>query len=172
MRIGRVISSSVGVNRDGETPVRLLQVEISDPDDIQTVEYAQAAGEDFNPPPDTTVFILEAGEAWKLAIGADDGIAPSAGSGERRIYAVDPITKLIASLLVLLTDGTIEAGTTGLDFVAQAGKIDQIIAGIMSVFSGWTPVPNDGGAALKTAWSAQFPTPPGSVASANLKSED
>ena len=38
-RIGRVISSEVDYNRDGGTKARLLMVEISDPDDLPTVEY-------------------------------------------------------------------------------------------------------------------------------------
>jgi hypothetical protein len=184
MKIGRVISSSVGTNRDGETPVRLLRVEISDPDDVQTVEYAQAAGEDFNPPPNTTVYILEAGEAWKLAIAADDGIAPTALSGDRHIYAVDPITGLAAAIIKLLTTGIIEAGATGLDFVAQAGKVLTELQGLkthldalktaIDTHTHTVAITGPAGTTPTTPPLAPGPTPPtpGSVASANLKSED
>lgn len=37
------------------------------------------------------------------------------------------------------------------DFVALAAKVDAVFASLQSVFDSWTPVPNDGGAALKTA---------------------
>lgn len=170
MKIGRVITSEVAPNRDGEKPVLLLKVEISDPDDQQTVEYIQSAGDDYNPPPGVTVFISEVGEAWKIAIGADDGIEPESAAGEREIYAhLDGEKK---GRVKCKTDGIVEAGSEDLDFVAQSGKVDQIIADIMDVFTNWLPVSMDGGAALKTAWGLKFPTPPDSVASVNLKSED
>ena len=38
----------------------------------------------------------------------------------------------------------------GADFVALAAKVDANFKEIKDMFSGWTPVPNDGGAALKT----------------------
>lgn len=87
MRIGRVDSSEIAINRDGEKPVMLLQVEITDPDDLQTVEFIQAAGIDFNPAPDTTVIVSELGAAWKIAIGADDGIEPETAAGEFQFYS-------------------------------------------------------------------------------------
>lgn len=87
MRIGLVKGSEVGKNRDGDADVLLLQVEISEPGDDQTVEYFQAAGEDFNPPEDTTVVVVDLGEAWKIAIAADDGITPVSAEGEKEIYS-------------------------------------------------------------------------------------
>jgi hypothetical protein len=172
MKLGRVISSEIGLNRDGDTRVLLLKVEITEPDDPQTVEYLQAAGEDYRPPEDSNVIVTDLGEAYKIAIAADDGIEPEAAAGEREIYAhVGGVKK---GRLKCNLDGTVQAGVTGLDFVSQANKIDQIISDIHGVINGWTPLANDGGAALKAAWLSQFGTPPSSAstASANLKSED
>jgi hypothetical protein len=43
--------------------------------------------------------------------------------------------------------------------LAVAEKVDQAINDLKSVFSGWVPVPNDGGAALKTAITTWAGTP-------------
>jgi hypothetical protein len=59
------------------------------------------------------------------------------------------------------------------DFVAMAAKVDLLWATLYTLFtSGWVVSPNDGGAALKTAFAAAFPPPgPSSVASTNLKAD-
>lgn len=83
-----------------------------------------------------------------------------------------------AGVQIRITDsGTVEVTSNGLPasvggFVAMATLTDFIFATIDTIFrTGWTPVANDGGAALKAAWLAAFATPPGSVASTNLKAD-
>lgn len=70
---------------------------------------------------------------------------------------------------------TIEITTAGAsaasDFVAMSAKVDAIFTLIDSTIKGWTPLANDGGAALKTAWLAAFPSPPASTKSTNLKAD-
>jgi hypothetical protein len=57
-------------------------------------------------------------------------------------------------------------------FVSLAQKIDLIISKLDTVFrTAWTPVAQDGGAALKTAYLTAFTTPPSSTASTNLKAD-
>lgn len=46
---------------------------------------------------------------------------------------------------------TVELGAEGGNFVALANLVGQQLADLKSAISGWTPVPNDGGAALKVA---------------------
>jgi hypothetical protein len=62
------------------------------------------------------------------------------------------------------------AASTG-GFVALATLCDTLWSTLDTVLRNWTPVANDGGAALKTAYLAAFPTPPSSVASSNLKAD-
>ena len=50
IRTGKVLSSEVAANKDGDTDVRLLTVELSDSDDIQTIEYYDDGGGDYRPP--------------------------------------------------------------------------------------------------------------------------
>lgn len=87
MRIATVNSSEVGLNRDSEDKVLLLQVEISSEIDDQTAEWAQAGGVDYSPPVDASVVVAELGAAWKIAIAADDLIEPETDKGEYQIYS-------------------------------------------------------------------------------------
>lgn len=73
------------------------------------------------------------------------GIAPNA------IPITDPGSENEAVLSV--GDGTFRVGAASADFVALAAKVDANFQAIVDLFSGWTPVPNDGGAALKALTS-------------------
>jgi hypothetical protein len=67
---------------------------------------------------------------------------------------------------------TTAGAPTASDFVAMAAKVDafiQVFDTVMRV--GWTPVPTDGGAALKAAYLAAFAVPPVVTASTNLKAD-
>ena len=67
----------------------------------------------------------------------------------------------------------LELGSSGLDYVALAAKVDSFITKIDTLIrTTWTPVSNDGGAALKTAYTTTtYPTPPASVAATKVKAE-
>jgi phage gp45-like len=118
MPVGIVKSSEVTINRDGVKPVRLLQVEISDPDDIQTVELYSQAGEDYNPPVGSTVFIVQSGDSWKIAVACDDGVVPTAGEGERILYAVAGGVAICQ--IHLKVDGSVEISNSAGSFVLSA----------------------------------------------------
>ena len=85
---GEVTGSEVKNNRDGKIAKRMLQVRISDVDDIQTVQFMSFTGDDTHPPIGSTVLIVSIGEAWKIAIAADDSIVPSMAVGEKKIYSL------------------------------------------------------------------------------------
>lgn len=59
--------------------------------------------------------------------------------------------------------------TPPVDFAANATLVDQFITTLYGMLSGWAPVSNDGGAALKAAFTASFPLPPASVAATEVK---
>lgn len=107
LRLGRVTGSEITTNRDGEDNVRLLQVEITEDDDVQTVEQIRGSGDDQVPFEDTSVIIADLGSAWKIALGIDDGVEPTMTvEGERQIYSYD-ILRTIKAFIRLLVDGTI-----------------------------------------------------------------
>lgn len=89
MQSGTIKDTSTGKNRDGENDVRLLKVELFDPDDLQTAQLMTQAGEDNNPPKESRVIVLSIGSAWKIAIAVDDGITPEVEQGERKVYSSD-----------------------------------------------------------------------------------
>jgi hypothetical protein len=87
--LAKVTSIEIGKNRDGDNKVLLLQAEITDPEDVQTIEAFRGVGEDYNPPSDSRVVYLAAGNAYKIAIAIDDGVEPdpSIEEGERELYS-------------------------------------------------------------------------------------
>lgn len=106
IRIGTVTGREVKKNRDGSNDRLMLQVEITDSDDIQTVELRNTSGEDNNPVNGLQVLILDVGSAFKLAIATDDGITPSMLPGEKKIYSIDAGT--ISAFINFFLGGIIE----------------------------------------------------------------
>jgi hypothetical protein len=84
----------------------MLQVEISEPDDIQDVELYSQAGEDYNPPLESAVYIEQAGEAYKIVVASDDGIVPTSNPGERQLYSSAGGSKL--ANIYIKVDGSVE----------------------------------------------------------------
>lgn len=84
--------------------------------------------------------------------------------GETRIYSTNE-NGVVQQYIHLKNDGTAEFGGTG-DFLTRylptAATIEEIqddIATLKNILSTWVPVPNDGGAALKTAAASWAATP-------------
>lgn len=69
---GIIRSYEIKKNRDGLSNVLMLNVEISGPDDIQSVEYMSSAGDNHIPSIGSVVTILQAGRAWKIAIASNN----------------------------------------------------------------------------------------------------
>jgi phage gp45-like len=101
---GIVRGFEVTKNRDGTKNILMLKVEISGPDDVQSVEYMSHAGDDHIPPIDSIVIVLQAGKAWKIAIASNEGnnFDSSLNEGERKLYAPG------GAYIKLLDDGKIE----------------------------------------------------------------
>lgn len=70
-------------------------------------------------------------------LAPNSGAVPEAQAGDNAYIISGPMIKL----------GSADAS----DFAALSSKVDSNFEKISSLFSAWVPVPNDGGAALKTA---------------------
>lgn len=72
--------------------------------------------------------------------------------------------------------GTVEVSDNSVgtadDFVAMAGKVTTALDILGDLFTNWTPVATDGGAALKTAWGLVAASYNTAVESSNLKADD
>lgn len=105
--IGGVTGRFIGKNRDGISPGRLLQVVFTGIHDVQTVEAAQP-GEEYNPPDGTRVITVQAGNACKMSVGFDDGVAPVMAVGGKRLYSTDQTGETVKAELRLHPDGKVE----------------------------------------------------------------
>lgn len=120
---GLVTGSEIKKNRDGGKPVRLLQVIISDPDDVQTVEWLGKPGQDEGLQTGDTVLIVTVGST-KFAIAADDRITPDAANGEKKLYSRSGDAK--AAEVIFRTNGDIELNGDN-DFLISFNQLKQII---------------------------------------------
>jgi hypothetical protein len=86
----------------------LLSAELSDPNDLQTVELYTQSGEKYNPPDGAKLFVVEAGKSWKIAVACDDGVAPNPDmqQGERELYSIANGAR--KAKIYLAADGKIE----------------------------------------------------------------
>lgn len=101
----------------------LLQVEIADSDDLQTVEFFARNGDQSIPVIDSRVAILNVGENYKIAIAADDGLPPDPliRAGEKKFYSVSvtpgaseaaPDIVTVQAVIKLLETGEIRIQST------------------------------------------------------------
>lgn len=119
-------------NRDGSRLVRMLQVELSADDDIQSVEMIRPGGDDFSPPDGTRVFIVQVGPAYKLSLGVDDKVEPQAAKGDHWLYAIDGAGDA-ASIIKLIGNGTAEIlGDT--DFAVRYSALETAFNQLKSDF--------------------------------------
>lgn len=117
IEVGKITGRRIGKNRDGSGDVILLQVEVSDSDDIRTVELHRGAGVDLNPPDGSLVGIVRAGNAWQVAATLNDNITPDdLDEGTYQIYASDAGAK---TAKVNLDPGGDVAINNGTDFAVQ-----------------------------------------------------
>ncbi len=118
MRIqtGIVKGRQIAKNRDGARNVLLLQVELTAKNDVQTVEFLQGAGDQYNPPNGSKVLVISNSPAYKIAIAIDDLIAISIEVGERAIRAV--LDGGVKSSILCKVDGNLVLNE-GTDFAVQ-----------------------------------------------------
>ena len=88
LETGVVQGWEIRKNRDGKRDQRVLQVIVTDPDDIRPVEWFGDPGRDFGFYKGMEVLIGKVGST-DVAFAARDIITPSADDGENKLYATD-----------------------------------------------------------------------------------
>lgn len=171
---GKASDSSSGANNSVELDVEVDVDEDGETEGFETAEIWDSPAVLWRPSdPDASghceTLVMRTGDEIVILAGKDRRWQISLAKGEVVVRGLASGSGYIK----FKTDGTIEAGSSSLDFVALAAKVDGIISAMHGVFNTWTPMPNDGGEALQVAWKAAFGTPPSSnsVASANFKAE-
>jgi phage gp45-like len=122
--IGIVTGHEVGKNLDGDKDVVLLQVQITEDEDTQTVELFSATGDDYIPPVGSDVIIAEIRPDWKVGIASKDNITSSVNTGERKLYSQSG--DIIKAFINLLTTGIIELNGNS-DFAVRFNALDTAI---------------------------------------------
>lgn len=107
IRTGRVTGRQTAKNRDGADSVRLLQVVVTDRDDVQTVQLVSQTGEESNPPDGSAVVLVPAGPALKLAVAMLDRVPPDLAVGGKRIYSTADDGTTVKAEVRLDPDGKI-----------------------------------------------------------------
>lgn len=92
--IGKVVGTRVDYNRDDEDKSVLLDVEFSDSDDVQTVQWVDVSGESSRPIPNDYVITIPIGPGYKIAIAVLDEIEPEESEGEKELFSRDSSGKL------------------------------------------------------------------------------
>lgn len=116
LRTGRVTGRQTAKNKDGSQAVRLLQVVVTDKDDVQTVQLGGQAGEECNPPNGSIVALLPAGPALKIAVVSLDAVTPVMDPGGKRIYSTDSVGTTVKAQFRLDPDGTITVSNDNASF--------------------------------------------------------
>jgi len=119
-------------NRDGGRDVLLLQVELTDKDDVQTVELMQGAGDQYNPENGSKVLVISNGAAYKIAIAVDDMTAIALDVGERAIRSV--LNGEVKSSVLCKIDGNVVLNE-GTDFAVQFTALKSIVDGLVSALN-------------------------------------
>lgn len=120
---GKVLDSEVGPNRDGDTDVRTLTVELADGDDIQTVEYYDCGGRDYLPPDGAEVVIVDISPSYRVAVAVDDRQDSTVAKGEQELYSLDVAGTAKAATIKLTNDAIIEMnGDT--DFAVRYSELE------------------------------------------------
>lgn len=89
-QIGVVTGYEYTQNREGEQTVTMLQVSLSEEDDVQSVELYQPVGRNGPPTIDSAVIVISIAEGFKIAIGINDGLDVSELSeGDILAYSQD-----------------------------------------------------------------------------------
>ena len=107
VELGTITGQEIKENRNGGIDVRLLQVEMSNGSDIQTVQHVPMPGDDSPPQNGDMVAVLPIGPAFKVALGIQDSVVPSMNAGEKKLFSRDSSGN-IAAFINFLSGGDIE----------------------------------------------------------------
>lgn len=138
IRTGKVIGNTIGPNSGGDTDVRLLIVELSDGDDIQTVEYYDDGGRDYLPPDGAEVVVLDISPSHRVAVAVDDLQDSTVLKGELELYSLDAAGTTKAAKIKLDQAGVITVGD-GTDFAVRFSALEtafNTLVGDLNTFIG------------------------------------
>jgi hypothetical protein len=157
MQLTKIISTAIEAS--GQLKRRLIKITRFGTDDVQEPFQASEFGIDSNPPAGMVAVYSDTSERGKNVIIGYLNKNMMADVGETRLFSVDGNGDLKAYLW-LKNDGTLLLSgnaDNAVRYTPMAQTIQELqndIKNLKQAFTTWTPVPDDGGAALKGATSA------------------
>lgn len=137
VKTGIITGRTITTNRDGSGDRVMLQVQITNSDDIQTVEYVSLPGQDENPINGSRVYIIEVSDSYKIGIAVDDGVTPAMETGEKRLYSLSD-AGVIQAFIKLLKTGIIEINGDAdfaVRFTALEAQMQILVTDINAAFA-------------------------------------
>lgn len=141
--VGVVKSSRIGIGYRSKKQVVLLSVEISDPKDVQEIEYISHGGDTSIPVVGNTVIIHEVSSQYKVATMENTGVIVAGLSmGDRSIYAVKD--GVVGGIIKYLSSGELVLNN-GIGYAVEFGELkagfDTLVANYNAHTHGSQPVP-------------------------------
>lgn len=133
--LGTIKGSEITKNRDSDSNIRLLNAELSSPEDIQSVELATESGVDFVPENEDVALVIPLSEAYKLGLIIDDQVAPDPAllPGEKEIYSKVAGAKLAKIKLDKFGNIILNGGIDfAVQFTALKAKFDSLQAQLIA----------------------------------------
>jgi hypothetical protein len=96
--IGTVRGAEITRYRDGEDNVRVLRVELTSPDDLQSVAQITRAGVDSSPHDETRVVVIDIEPSYRVAVSEEDLSTPSVDRGEQELYSYSSAGARLATI--------------------------------------------------------------------------
>ena len=106
MEFGIVTRVTIQKNKDGKNLVRMLQCVLSDPLDVQSIEWLSQPGDDSPPAIASAVAIIQISESYKVAVSVDDRVLPTMSPGEKHLYSFNGIA--VKAFIKFLNSGVLE----------------------------------------------------------------
>lgn len=110
--IATVISTTIDDSKSGDGKVVSCECEMSEKEDIKTVEVVAGHGRMVFPKAGSKLIGMRLQSGYIVAVACDDGIEPDIEEGEHKIYSIGPDGAVAASVLmkadgsIVLNDGT------------------------------------------------------------------
>lgn len=133
VKIGTITGHEIRTNKNGAAARIILQVQLTNPDDIQSVELVTLPGQKEIPINGTRCYILEVSESHKIAFAVDDGIISTVDTGEKELYSLDS-DGVIQAFIKLLETGIIEVNGNN-DFAVRFNALETALQTMLTALN-------------------------------------
>lgn len=118
---GEVTGREIKKNADSDKKVLMLQVKMTEDDDVIDAEYYLPFGEDSSPVNGARVAVFRITPSFIIAINSESIVEPESEPGEKEIFSTDE-NGIKKAFIKFLTDGKIKINGEG-DFLVRFNEL-------------------------------------------------